>query len=310
MNKIIQFLIFFIYIFSIENSNATLIEIKIKVSNEIITNMDIENEKKYLTFLNPKFEDLEVLKKNEIAKNSLITEIIKKNELAKNYDLKKKKNLVNIIEKNFFKKKNINSKSEFLSILEKRNINYEVIKKKIEIEGLWSQFIYKKYIKNVKINKKELKENILDQLNNEKIKFEYNLSEIVFSDMSSQNMDLFLKNLYKSIKELSFENSASIYSISNTSKNGGLIGWVSELQISNKIKRELKNISLGEFSKPIKINNVYIILKLNEKRQIKQSINVEDELKKSINKETNRQLNSFSDILYKKLKMNTEVYEF
>lgn len=175
---------------------------------------------------------------------------------------------------------------------------------------MWSQFIYKKYIKNVKINKKELKENILDQLNNEKIKFEYNLSEIVFSDMSSQNMDLFLKNLYKSIKELSFENSASIYSISNTSKNGGLIGWVSELQISNKIKRELKNISLGEFSKPIKINNVYIILKLNEKRQIKQSINVEDELKKSINKETNRQLNSFSDILYKKLKMNTEVYEF
>ena len=82
-----------------------------------------------------------------------------------------------------------------------------------------------------------------------------------------------------------------------------MIGWVSELQISNKIKRELKNISLNEFSKPIKINNVYIILKLNEKRQIKQSISVEDELKESINKETNRQLNSFSDILYKKLKM-------
>ena len=55
MKKIIQFLIVFIYIFSIENSNATSIEIKIKVSNEIITNMDIENEKKYLTFLNPKF---------------------------------------------------------------------------------------------------------------------------------------------------------------------------------------------------------------------------------------------------------------
>tara|TARA_A100001011_G_scaffold2195_1_gene2602 strand:+ start:2360 stop:3292 length:933 start_codon:yes stop_codon:yes gene_type:complete len=310
MNKIIQFLFFFIYIFSVENSNATSIEIKIKISNEIITNMDIENEKKYLTFLNPKFEDLEVLKKNEVAKNSLITEIIKKNELAKNYDLKTKNNLVNIIEKNFLKKKNIKSKSEFLSILEKRNINYEVIKKKIEIEGLWNQFIYKKYIKNVKINKKELKDNIVDQLNNQKTRFEYNLSEIVFSDMSSQNMDLFLKDLYKSIKELSFENSAGIYSISNTSKNGGLIGWVSELQISNKIKRELKNISLNEFSKPIKINNVYIILKLNEKRQIKQSISVEDELKKSINKETNRQLNSFSDILYKKLKMNTEVYEF
>ena len=310
MNKIIQFLFFFIYIFSVENSNATSIEIKIKISNEIITNMDIENEKKYLTFLNPKFEDLEVLKKNEVAKNSLITEIIKKNELAKNYDLKTKNNLVNIIEKNFLKKKNIKSKSEFLSILEKRNINYEVIKKKIEIEGLWNQFIYKKYIKNVKINKKELKDNIVDQLNNQKTRFEYNLSEIVFSDMSSQNMDLFLKDLYKSIKELSFENSAGIYSISNTSKNGGLIGWVSELQISNKIKRELKNISLNEFSKPIKINNFNIILKLNEKRQIKQSISVEDELKKSINKETNRQLNSFSDILYKKLKMNTEVYEF
>ena len=196
------------------------------------------------------------------------------------YHIAFENNLVNIIEKNFLKKKNIKSKSEFLSILEKRNINYEVIKKKIEIEGLWNQFIYKKYIKNVKINKKELKDNIVDQLNNQKTRFEYNLSEIVFSDMSSQNMDLFLKDLYKSIKELSFENSAGIYSISNTSKNGGLIGWVSELQISNKIKKKLKNISLNEFSKPIKINNVYIILKLNEKRQIKQSISVEDELKK------------------------------
>ena len=40
-------------------------------------------------------------------------------------------------------------------------------------------------------------------------------------------------------EELSFENSASIYSISNTSNNGGLIGWVSELQISNKIKKAI-----------------------------------------------------------------------
>ena len=37
--------------------------------------------------------------------------------------------------------------------------------------------------------------------------------------------------------KIGFENTANIYSISNTSKNGGLIGWVNELQISKKLKK-------------------------------------------------------------------------
>ena len=65
------------------NSFANTIKIKVKISDKIITNIDIENEKKYLIFLNPKLEELEKSKVDNIAKDSLITEIIKKNELEK-----------------------------------------------------------------------------------------------------------------------------------------------------------------------------------------------------------------------------------
>ena len=60
------------------NLHAYSIQIKVKIQNEIITNIDINKEKKYLLFLNPKLKELKNKKINQIAKNSLITEIIKK----------------------------------------------------------------------------------------------------------------------------------------------------------------------------------------------------------------------------------------
>ena len=69
-------MLFFFHI----NFNVYCASIKIitKVDNEIITNIDIKNEKKYLLFLNPKLDQLNRNQINKLAKNSLITEIIKK----------------------------------------------------------------------------------------------------------------------------------------------------------------------------------------------------------------------------------------
>ena len=163
----------------IELINSEEIKIKVKIQNEIITNIDIENEKKYLIFLNPKLEELDNERFNKIAKDSLITEIVKKNELKKFVDINQEDEFINRIEINLLKQKNIKDRSEFIKILNGKNLEYKTIKKKLKIESLWNQLIYNKNINNVKINPKELKKKILKEIENNEKKFEYNLSEIV-----------------------------------------------------------------------------------------------------------------------------------
>ncbi len=307
MNKIRIFFTLII-LFGFNNlSFGNLVEIKIKIQDQIITNLDIENEKKYLFFLNPRLKELNKTRITNIASESLITEIIKKKELEKFFDFKKNKKLTDLVENNLFLKKNIENRKEFLEILKSINLDYDTILEKLYVETLWNQLIYQKYSENVIINRKELKNNLLEQMNKEKDKFSYNLSEIFFENSIEENLDKKILKINESIKNVGFENTANIYSISNTSNKGGLIGWINELQISNKIIKEIKKLNTNEISKPIKLQNGYILIKLNGKRAFKQKIDLDEQLKQSINNETNRQLNNFSTIFYKKLKKNLEI---
>ena len=289
---------------------GNLFEIKVKINDQIITNVDIENEKNYLFFFNQKLRELDKKRLNNIAKESLITEIIKKNELKKFYEANLNKNLLNTVEQNFLKRRNIKSKNEFLEILKGKNLDYETIKEKIYIEALWNQFIYQKYSNNIVLNKEELKKNILDKISKEKKKFSYNLSEIFFTESIADKIDQKLIKIKESIENIGFGNTANIYSISSTSNKGGLIGWINELQISKKISEEIKKLNINEISEPIKLQNGYILIKLNDKKEFKQEIRVNDQLKRLINIETNRQLNNFSTIYYKRLKKNIDIYEY
>ena len=310
MNKfkfVIISIIILIYSFNLQ---AKSIQIIAKVQNDIITNIDIENEIKYLIFLNPKLNELKIKNLENIAKNSLITEIIKKKEIDKAYESEKKDNFFESIERSFLKSKNINSKSEFIKILNSKNLSYDILKKKLQIEALWNQLIYSKYSKNIRFNKDELRQNILIQYKNENKKYDYNLSEIFFTENISESFNDTLNKLKNSINEVGFENTANIFSVSSTSKNGGLIGWVNELQISKTIKNEIIKLNKGETTLPIKIGGGYLIIKINDKRETKQIIDVDNQLSELINKETNRQLNSYSLIFYKRLKKNIQIDEF
>ena len=306
--KILFFFIFFL-VFS-QFLYGDSIEIKVKINNEIITNLDIENEKKYLLFLNPKLITLEKSKVEGLAKNSLITEIIKKTELEKFFDFSKNYHLVTSIEKQLIKKRNISNIEDFKKILINKNLNYFTIKEKLLIETLWNKLIYNKYSENVVINKEKLRNDIFIRVNNNKKKFAYNLSEIVFSKDVGVSFDEKLSKIEKNIKKIGFENTANIYSISNTSKNGGSIGWINEMQISRQIHDIIRELEVNQVSKPIKIQNGYILIKVNNKKKIQQSINIDNELDKLINKEMNNQLSNFSTIFYKKLKKNIEINEY
>ncbi len=293
-----------------QNLYGNIIEIKVKINDEIITNLDIENEKKYLFFLNPKLLELEISKTENLAKNSLITDIIKKIELEKLFDFSNNYHLVTAIEKKLIKQKNIANVEEFKIILKNKNLNYSTIKKKLLIETLWNKLVYEKYKDNVVINEEQLRNNIINQFNNDKKKFTYNLSEIVFSKNMEGNLDEKLLKVKKSIKQIGFENTANIYSISSSSKNGGLIGWIDEVQISKQINEKIRKLKINQVSEPIEIQNGYILIKVNNKRKDEQKINIDNELKKLINKEMNIQLNNFSTIFYKKLKKNIKINEY
>ena len=90
MLKIYVVIFFFFFLNSISYSQ---IQIKYKIDEEIITNVDILNERKYLIFLRPSLNKLPQEEMIKISTNSLIKEIIKKKELKKYLKILRKKNI-------------------------------------------------------------------------------------------------------------------------------------------------------------------------------------------------------------------------
>ena len=135
-SKKIFILIFFFVTF---NNNLYSYENKIilKIENEIITSVDLDNEISYLAALNPKIKKLSDNEQINIAKNSIVREKIKKIEILKyTNDLKINEDLLENIIKSRYKKLNFEKKNYFLKYLETYNINIETLREKIAIDYL------------------------------------------------------------------------------------------------------------------------------------------------------------------------------
>ena len=154
-----------------------------------------------------------------------------------------------------------------------------------------------------------LKKKISDQKLNIKNTIEYDLSEIVFQANNQNELDSILKEIEISIKTIGFNSTANKFSISSSSKFGGKIGKIKENQLSLIIKEELKNLTIGQITKPIKVSNGFLILSINQKKLIESEINEEELLKEMINFERNNQFERFSQIYYNKIKIDTKINE-
>ena len=293
--------LFFSHSFAKEN------KILFKVDNEIITTIDIYNEIKYLEIINDKqFQSLGQNKVIEIAKNSLIREKIKEIELLKRTDsLEIDQNILNEITLNYFKKNNIETITEFENYFKNLNIDPKVIRKKIRIEILWNQLIYQIFHKNVKIDSEAIKNEIK---NNKKIK-ELLLSEIVFTIDENEKLNDKFELIKERILNNSFSDAALIFSISESAKNGGNLGWIKETSINKKIKNEIKNMSLGQHSKPLVIPGGFLIIKIEQERYVDVDTDINKEFNLIVKKKTNDQLNQFSIIYLNKVKKNIQINE-
>ena len=288
-------------------SQAQSIETKIihNIQNEIITNIDIKNEFKYLVALNNSLNELDKEKILNISNESIIREKIKKIEISKNFkELKLNEDYYALLLKNIYSRLNLKSISDFEMYLKDYGLVISDIKKKITIDALWNELIIRKYGTKVTINEKKIKKDILT---NSKIQSkEYQLSEIIFEVVSKEQIKKKYKEVVKSINEIGFENSAATYSFSESAKIGGDIGWINENSLNNNIRKNISSLKVGEFTKPIILSNGILILKLINTKNSETTIDIENELKKAINYERNRQLNQYSKIYYNKIKKSLD----
>jgi len=267
-----------------------------KISDEIITNIDLENEKKFLIFLNPKLNNLSNEQINKISLSSLENRKIKEIELRKYFDLNKE-NIGSKYIDNFISGTNYSSKNEFKIKLNEIKLEYNFFQKNFMIDSLWREFIYNRFKSQIKIDTDKLKIQIENQKNEIE---ELNLSEILFDIKSNITFKDLSNQIYSEIDKSGFEAAASIFSISDSKNFGGKLGWVKSSQISKKIYSQIKKQK--KITDPIKTNNGFLILKINERRTIKEKINFEEELKKLIDLETEKELNKFGYIYFNKIK--------
>ena len=297
-----------ILILIISNSFAIEIKIVLKIDNEIITNLDIKKEGRYLSSLNTNFSNLSSDQIYEISKNSLVREKIKEKYISKFFEqtVIEEKTLNNYI-MNLFNKLNLKSIEEFENYLNKNNLNLNYVKNKINIELLWNRLIYYKYKSKLKIDEDEIKK----ELSNTKIiqSKKFFLQEILFEIKEKEKISEKYQKIKNEIFNSSFGKAALLYSLSDTSTNNGNIGWINQSSLNQNILKKINVLNVGDISNPITVPGGFLILKIKEVEIERKNIDIEKELEKIIKSKTNQQLNQYSLIFYNKIKKDISINE-
>ena len=298
-------IIFIFYMFFATQSYGLQNKILVKVNNEIITSIDLLNEVEYIKMLNTNLKNLSNEKLFEIAKKSIIKEKIQQLQTQKLYtSTEVEKKYLDLLLNEFIRKANLNSREELQELINSKGIKIERILEKIKIEILWNQIIVNKFSKKIKINKQKIRENIVS--NN--FQKSYLLSEIVFN-LESETLNEKYKTIKNEIFKNGFNNAASIFSISQSAKDGGNIGWIKLSSLNDKIKQEILSIDKNNFTKPILIPGGFIILKIEDEKKVKIVDNIDEEVESVSRAAANKQLNQFSNIYFNKIKKEFDINE-
>ena len=311
MKKKIFIYLLIIFHLCIKNVNSLENKIILKINNRIITTFDVSQEQKYLIVLNQNLKKLEKNKLKSLATESLIKEKIKEIELVKYYQIEKVLNDANLekIIENLYKNVGFQNKKEFKRYLESQNLRFILIKKKMAIEMLWNNLIFEKFNNRVIIDEIEIKNNLNKEVNNLSLTKDIFLSEILIRNSKDLKINEVYSEILKSIRDVGFAASANIFSVSGTAKIGGKVGWVKESSLSKQIQQNIINLEKGKISKPIKVNENFLILRIDETKINKQKINKDKILSNRILYEKNQQLERYSLAYFNKVKQNIQINE-
>ena len=305
---IFRLFIIFYFATTFKAINAENVFISYVVNGKIITNIDIEKEKRYLIALNTQLQNLNEQQLQTIATNSQIKEVLKEAELQKYYELDQKNPNLKIIIENFYKKLGLNSELEFKNYLKESSLTIDYVKKKVEIETTWNQLIYEKYKDQIYVDENKVIKRIKNN-NMKKKKNQYLLSEILFELNVGEKLDIKFNQIINSINKIGFKNTANTFGISDSAKFGGNLGWIEEKNLNEKVINIIKKLEIGSYGTPIQIGNNFLILKVEDLKREEIFTDEKKQKEKIIQIEKNKQLESFSKIYYNKIKINSNISE-
>jgi peptidyl-prolyl cis-trans isomerase SurA len=283
-------------------------KIILKVNKRIITNIDVSNERKYLTTLNPQISNLSEKDILKISKESLIKEIIKEDEVLKYFEIDYS-NSDYINTSNILSRLNMQNENQFKDYLSQNDIRLKEVNRKLAVEASWNRLIFEMFKDQVSIDEEKIKKNLNNSLKNTEAQKTFLLSELLFTAENKDEFENKYQEIIEAIETQGFKNAVSIYSIAPSNKYGGEIGWVRKNQVSKQIISIVDKLRKDDISKPFKIPSGFLIIKLDDVKNEKIEINYDEELLKIINLERNRQLNQFSSIYYKKIQRNSYIDE-
>jgi len=305
--------LYLLIVFQLYTEQAISLENKIilKISDRIVTTFDVKLEEKYLIVLNPKLSKIDKNKLKILATDSIIKEKIKEIELIKYYEIDSVLDDVNLkkIIKNLYQTIGFQKEKEFKNYLEDQNLRFSLVKRKLAIEMLWNNLVFKKFNNRVVVDEAEIKNNLNKEIKNLSFTRDLFLSEILIRNSKDLKLDFVYSEILKSIKDIGFAATANIFSVSNTAKVGGKVGWVKDTSLSKQILKNIINLEKGQISKPIKINENYLILRINDTKINKQKIDMNKILSNRISYIKNQQLERFSLAYYGKVKKNIRINE-
>ena len=296
------FIIFFLIFFNISNLVALENKILFKVDDEIITTIDVYEEIKFLKTFNPEVNELKEKEIIEISKNSIVRDKIKQIEIIKYVkEIKIEDDFLLRYIKNKYSNIGLSTIESFENYLKENNLNIKLAKEKIATELIWNDIIFQKFSPQININREMIKKEILTNSKKE-LQKEFSLSEIVFNITEKSELEKKYNKIILDIEQTGFKNAALIHSVSDTSSNGGFVGWVKEDNLNKNIISEINKLGKGQYSKPIRTSAGFMILKLEDVKEYEIEFDLNNKVEEMVRFKTNEQLNQFSNIYFNKVK--------
>ena len=283
-------------------------KIVLTVGSLPITLYDLKQEVKLLSILNPgQLENQSIEDLQSLGIESLTIKKIKEQEIKKNkLDNTEDEEFIEYEISRVLKSLNMD-KPALERVFAENQLEISDLKNHILIEIKWNRLVYGMYQNKIKIDEESVNKKVEEYSMKENSYDEYFLSEIIVPVSDSQNPNDVYQKVKSRLLSEKFENVAREISISQTRDAGGEIGWVNEKTIAEIVIKKIKDLNVGEITSPILIPEGIMIIKLNNKREIKNEINKDQLKRKIILNERDKMLTTYSKMYLNKLKSNTMI---
>ena len=279
------------------------------VGNKAITRSDIMNEIKSILILNNmSYSEENKQELQRMAVKAVIKRNIKQIEIDKKNFLKFNQNDLSYNLERLAKNAGMGLEA-FKDVCESNGLDFSVIENQLKTELLWNSLIFYQYGNKITIDIDEINNQL--RLNKNKNEFtEYLISEIIVKAVTKDKLESLVNEIKKKIEIEGFKNTAMKLSISESSINGGDLGWLSENKLAEKFRSILAATPLGGISKAILVNENILIFQVRDKRIIEKEINLEELKNQLVDSEKTKMLNMYSRSHFENLRRLTTIKFF